>query len=697
MSLTAVLNNASSGLIAAQAGLRTASDNIANVNTPGYVRKAIDQSHRIIGGVGAGTEVSGVRRIVDEFLVSAGLTASSTSSRWSLTASTLDNAQSLFGDPTSDTGYFASLDRVWTTLDATAQNPTSGILRTQSVSAVEDFFNQTSRINGQLQQMRATADARAVTTTQDINDLLAQIARLNTDISRASIGSGDATGAENVQSGLIDKLATLIDIQVRPRSAGGVTIRSSEGFELVGDSAANLAYRSTDSTRGYLAVQYAVGTEQPITVTGGEMRALLDLRDIQLPGLSEQLGEFASRAAERLNAAHNASSAAPPRSVLEGRDTGLDLPTALNGFTGAATLAVTNAAGVIQRRVDIDFSAGTLSVDGGAPSAFTPASFLANLNTALGAFGSATYTNRGLTLTAASPNGLALDEGTSQKAGRGFSHFFGLNDLVRSSGQTSYETGLSVSDPHGFTAGDTVTFRLAQEDGRPIRDVTVSVPAAATVQDLLNALNANTTGVGLVGAFALDADGQMSFTPSTNPPVTLAVAQDLTSRGAGGPSISALFGLGVTERGSRADRLFVDPKVIQDPNKLATSRLDLTVAAGQPAVRPGDGSGARALAAAGETATTFDAVGTLGALKVSLSDYAAQFGAAIGRNAESADTRRQTTEAITSEVAARRQSVEGVNIDEELVRLTTYQQAFNASARMIQAAKELFDVLTNII
>ena len=153
MSLTAVLSNASSGLIAAQAGLRTASDNIANVNTPGYVRKAIDQTHRIIGGVGAGTEVSGVHRIVDQFLVSAGLSATATASRWDQVARGLDNAQSLFGDPTSDTGYFASLDRVWTTFEAAAQNPTSGILRTQSVSAVEDFFNQTSRINGQLRQM----------------------------------------------------------------------------------------------------------------------------------------------------------------------------------------------------------------------------------------------------------------------------------------------------------------------------------------------------------------------------------------------------------------------------------------------------------------------------------------------------------------------------------------------------------------
>ena len=44
-----------------------------------------------------------------------------------------------------------------------------------------------------------------------------------------------------------------------------------------------------------------------------------------------------------------------------------------------------------------------------------------------------------------------------------------------------------------------------------------------------------------------------------------------------------------------------------------------------------------------------------------------------------------------------RDAVEGVNVDEELVMMTTYQQAFNASARMIQAAKELFDVLTNMI
>jgi flagellar hook-associated protein 1 FlgK len=82
---------------------------------------------------------------------------------------------------------------------------------------------------------------------------------------------------------------------------------------------------------------------------------------------------------------------------------------------------------------------------------------------------------------------------------------------------------------------------------------------------------------------------------------------------------------------------------------------------------------------------------------MTVSRYASEFGGSIGRQAQGAETRKQSAMSVSNEATARRQSVEGVNIDEELVRLTTYQQAFNASARMIQAAKDMFDVLTNMI
>ena len=54
MSLTSIMNIATSGLQTAQAQLRVTSDNIANVNTPGYVRKIADQSAAVTGGYGAG-------------------------------------------------------------------------------------------------------------------------------------------------------------------------------------------------------------------------------------------------------------------------------------------------------------------------------------------------------------------------------------------------------------------------------------------------------------------------------------------------------------------------------------------------------------------------------------------------------------------------------------------------------------------
>jgi flagellar hook-associated protein FlgK len=53
--------------------------------------------------------------------------------------------------------------------------------------------------------------------------------------------------------------------------------------------------------------------------------------------------------------------------------------------------------------------------------------------------------------------------------------------------------------------------------------------------------------------------------------------------------------------------------------------------------------------------------------------------------------------ALAKEATARRVSVEGVNLDEELVLMTTYQQAFNASARMVQAAKDMYDILLGMV
>ncbi len=429
------------------------------------------------------------------------------------------------------------------------------------------------------------------------------------------------------------------------------------------------------------------------------MRGLLDLRNTKLPGISDQLGEFVSRTAQDLNAASNASSASPPPTTLSGRNTGLDLPTAVSNFSGQSTVAITNASGVVQRTVAIDFTGGTMSVNAGPATAFTTATFLSQLNTSLGAAGSAAFTNGALSISATGANGVAIDKGTAQKAGQGFSQFFGLNDLVTSTGVSTYDTGLTGTDANGFAPGSQMTLRLSTPGGNPIRDVTITVPPAGTptMSDLVNTLNNNVNGVGLYGAFTLDAQGGLAFSGNAPQNAQVSVVADNTQRGVGGPSISQLFGIGVQARSTRAGAYQVNPTLAANPTLLPLGTLNLGVAAGQPAITPGDGSGALTLSQAGQATTLFKTAGDLGSVSMTLNDYAAQLGGLIGRDAQTAQSQSTSATAVQTAADAQRQSVEGVNIDEELIHLTTYQQAYTANARMIQATKDLFTVLDSLI
>jgi flagellar hook-associated protein 1 FlgK len=702
MSLNGILQNATSGLSAAQAALNAISDNIANVNTPGYTRKTVIQEQRVVGGVGVGVDIAGVKRITNQYLQSASMSAGSDSSRYSIYSQFLDSAQALFGDPSTGDYFFNMPDNIAANFASAADDPSSSLLRGQAITTVGNFLSDSNRINTQINALSSSVDSQVNANVTQINTLLKQIDSLNSDIARAKVSGGDSTGSENLQAQDLNTLSGLINVNVAARTQGGVTIRSTEGIQLVGDGGASqVTYNSSANTPGYLTATTPGGTPTPeaITINSGEIRGLLDLRNTKLPGLSDQLGEFVSRSAQQLNAASNAATASPPPSSLTGRNTGLDATTAASNFTGQSTVAITNASGVVQKTVAIDFTAGTLSVNGGAATAFTPANFVASLNTALGASGTASFAGDALSISAAGPNGVAIDAGTAQKAGQGFSQYFGLNDVVTSIGLSTYDTGMTLGDANGFAPGSTITLQLSTTAGNPLRTVTVTVPPAGnpTVGDLVNALNNNATGVGLYGAFTLDAQGGLTFTGAAPQNAQISVAQDTTARGVGGPSISQLFGLGTAVRSARAGDYQVNATLAANPTLVPFATLNLGVPAGQSAVAPGDGSGARALSLASQSTTLFKAAGDLGNVTMSLNAYAAQFGGSIGRDAATASSQSSSATAVRTEADAKRQSVEGVNIDQELVNLTTFQQAYSANARMIQATKDVFDALLALI
>jgi flagellar hook-associated protein 1 FlgK len=216
------------------------------------------------------------------------------------------------------------------------------------------------------------------------------------------------------------------------------------------------------------------------------------------------------------------------------------------------------------------------------------------------------------------------------------------------------------------------------------------------MQSLLNALNAPIGGLGQYGSFSLNSLGALSFT-SNAPGVTMGVASDDTQRGAGGPSMSQLFGLGVSLQAGRATTFQLRADIEANPANLALAKLDLSAPAGTPVVAVGDGSGAAALSKVASAQARFGAAGDLPAMTTTVSQYAANLAGALGQQASAAASANTAAGAVQSEAQTRLQSVEGVNLDEELVNLTTYQQAYNASARLIQASQAMINTLLDVV
>lgn len=704
MSLGLIMNIATSGMSTAQSQLRVVSDNVTNINTPGYVRKIADQQSQTTAGVGSGVEIGRVRLATDRFLQASTLSASANSARENVRYELYDNIQSLFGDPGDNSGFFSQIDSLFSVFANTAESPSSASARQNAVWKAQALFEQAQGISSQIQQVREQADGRIASSVDTINGVLLQISNLNKEITRAVVTGADATGAQNAQAQLIDKLSSFMDIRLSQQSTGATEVRTGAGLLLVGPSSAgSLSYQRAGAVAAGanfndIIVNEPSGASRSLSegLVSGELKGLLELRDVDAPQAAEQLGELTAKLADELNRAHNASSSVPAPAVLQGRNTGMSLNTALSGFTGKTTVAVLNASGIVQSSAEIDFSGGNITVNGVAA---TPATFLSVLNAQLPG-GTASFANGSLKLEAAGGNGIAISDDAatpSTKAGKGFSHFFGMNDLIRSSVPLSYDTGMTGASQHGFAAGQTLTFRFADANGVKIRDIEYTVAGAnGTMAELVAGLNDPVTGIGRHGTFSLSASGELVFAGRGTPPAQMSVLDDRTEQAPSGTSMSALFGLGGT-RAARAGAMSIRQDIVSDPTRLALSQVNLNVNAGSPAISAADGSGANRLAEAGGRTTRFGSAGGVSGSTSTLSRFASDMAGTIGAKASLRESSASSATALMETASSRRQSFEGVNLDEELVLMTTYQQAFNASARLIQAASEMYDTLIGMM
>ena len=307
------INNGLSGLLASQRALQTIANNVANVNTDGYVRQQTNLSENPLQyqggfGVGTGVRVDSVERVYDQFLgneVKFATMAQSRAQSYNSMAMRLDG---LLGNP--DLNISTSIQKFFDQLEAVNRDPTSTVNREQLLAEGEALEARFQQINTQISGLGNEIDNRLEMSVNSINDIAASLATINDRIS--SSGGGTPNDLLDQQERLLNQLAEQVDFQQLRQDNGMTTVMIGSGQPLVlGLSSFALTLTPNEFDGSKLELAYDDGSgPQPISsrIAGGAIAGMLGFRNETLATANRQLGQIALGLTETFNAQHRVGS-----------------------------------------------------------------------------------------------------------------------------------------------------------------------------------------------------------------------------------------------------------------------------------------------------------------------------------------------------------------------------------------------------
>lgn len=336
MGLSQALSTAMSGLRANQAALSLVSSNVANAETPGYVRKT---SNQVQTSTGAGVQTIGVNRTLDEYIQTQLRTETSGASYASTRANFLSNLQSIYGDPDSSATLEASFNALTTALQALSTSPDSQSARIGVMNAAQSMAQQLNATSQGIQGLRNSAELGLTNAVSVANNALAQIANINKQLQSAGGQSASTAAMLDQRDQYVTQLSQLMDVRVVPGNGDQVSVYTTSGVQLVGGSdAAQLSFNAqgtvtpntqwnadpTKSSLGSITIGYANGGSIDLVSSGsirsGSIAAYLELRDKTLVQAQAQVDQLAASMASALSDKTTNGTAA-----TTGTQTGFDL------------------------------------------------------------------------------------------------------------------------------------------------------------------------------------------------------------------------------------------------------------------------------------------------------------------------------------------------------------------------------------
>lgn len=302
-----------SGLRAAQAGLATTGQNIANINTPGFSRQetvlsAATAQFTGAGYVGQGVNVTTVRRIYSDYLTQSVRDSTATSARADAYGTEISRINGWLADSSSNLS--SAIDGFFSTAHTVANTPSDSAARQTFLSSARTLAARFNDLGGRLDQQRSDINRQIDASVANVNTLAQQVAGLNQRI----LTDGRDPAISQVPNDLLDQrdalvkqIAGAIGATALPQSDGSVNLFAGNGQPLVVGRQANTLVAvpdDQDASKKQLAVQVG-GTLQRIStaqIQDGSVGGLFRFRDEVLSQAGNALGQIAIGLGSALNA-----------------------------------------------------------------------------------------------------------------------------------------------------------------------------------------------------------------------------------------------------------------------------------------------------------------------------------------------------------------------------------------------------------
>lgn len=628
-----------SGLLAFQRGLTTISHNIANVDTEGYSRQRVQFSARAptqLGNliVGSGVEASSIQRIYDRFLVQDIRNDSSQFNRHKALADYAVRIDELLADP--GTGISPVMDSFFNAVQALADDPSSTPRRDVMLSEANNLTTRFNFLFERTNRIEATLNGRIEQNITEVNTLATEIAALNSNISEAQNRTGGQQPNDllDQRDRLLLRLSEFVAITTVEQDDGSVNVSLGKGQALVVGGATQkltVIRDQYDPTR--IDVGYGgTGSANVISnqLSGGSLTGLVEARRTIIDTSYNMLGRVAIGVADAFNQQHRL---------------GLDL----NGNLGTNFFADIAANAPQALPSSQNTGSAAINADITNMSAVTISDYRL-----------ARSTGPVYTLT-------RLSDNTSTNIGAlGFP------------GSSVTVDGVTLSLASGaMNDGDTFLIRPSHNGAKDIAVAVQETSSIAAAAPMRTAASLNNNGNAIVSPGVVNtppppnANLQQTVTITfDNPPTTF----DVVGTGTGNPTNVAY-----TSSGS----ITYNGWTIQISGAPVAGDV-FTISANTSGV--GDNRNALLLAGLqkqltldGGSATYQDAYGA----------YVAN----VGTTTRQAEISRDAQKILLQKSQDSRESYSGVNLDEEAAELLKFQQLYQATAKIISIADNMFQSL----